>query len=167
MKQDQDDIRALVPRMPNATCPIAGIAAGGQPALSDLEALAHAGYRTVVDLRAPGEPRGYDEPAAVRRIGMDYVNLPVGPGPITARELDLYRAIANDPERWPLLVHCASGNRVGPFVIAQLVLDAGMTPRQAIEIAVGGGLRSPQLAQIALDYVARHGVDVSGDGEAV
>ena len=48
----------------------------GQPDREQLERLAEAGYtRTVIDLRTPEEPRGFDEPEIVGRVGMEYANI--------------------------------------------------------------------------------------------
>jgi hypothetical protein len=45
----------------NATSPAPGLLFGGQPTAEQLEALAAADYKTVIDLRAPEVIRGYDE----------------------------------------------------------------------------------------------------------
>lgn len=159
-----DDIRSIAPRMPNAFCPMPGVATGGQPSAAELEAFARAGYRTVLDIRAPGEPRGYDERPLVEKAGLQYVSLPVGHGPLTDETFDRFRALLRDADRQPILVHCASGNRVGLMMIPYLVLDEGKTPQDAVRIATQVGLSSPQLASLALDYIARHGASKAAPG---
>lgn len=150
-------IRSLAPGMLNAFCPVEGVATGGQPTPADLAALAEAGYRTVLDTRAPGEPRGFDEVDVVARAGMTYVNMPIGATPLTDGVFDEFRALMRDGSRQPILVHCASGNRVGLMMIPYLVLDAGRSPQEAVELAVRMGLSNPQYARLALDYVERQG----------
>jgi len=54
--------------------PLAGVATAGLPREAEFAAFARAGYRTVVDLCMPGEPRGYDEAQVVRAAGLDYAN---------------------------------------------------------------------------------------------
>lgn len=157
------DVRRIAPGMPNAYCPTPGLATGGQPQRTDLEALAREGFRTIVDLRTPAEPRGYDMAAVARSAGLDYVNIPVGHEPLTDTVFDEMRALLRDEKRRPALVHCASGNRVALLLIPYLILDAGKAPREALDLAIAMGLRSPQLAEPALDYVARHGADLPGD----
>ena len=57
--------------------PRPGLHTGGQPSRDDLARLQAEGVRTVIDLRAPQEDRGYDQAAEVRRLGMDYIALPI------------------------------------------------------------------------------------------
>lgn len=155
MSTDDAAIRRIAPRMLNAFCPLPGLATGGQPAPSDLKALAAAGYRVILDIRGPDEPRGFDEIRAAREAGLEYVNIPVGHGPLADDVFAAVRAILRDESRRPLLFHCASGNRVGLMLIPYLILDQGKQPREALQTAVQVGLSSPQLAQLALDYVRR------------
>lgn len=161
MSTDETEIRRITPGMLNAYCPMSGLATGGQPTAADLQGLARAGYRAILDIRGPEERRGYDEVRAARDAGLEYINLPVGHGPLPDELFERFRAILRDASRRPLLVHCASGNRVGLMLIPFLVLDEGRPPREALDTAIQAGLSSPQLAQLALDYVRRQGPDAS------
>jgi protein-tyrosine phosphatase len=60
-----------------------------------------------------------------------------------------------DSASHPVLVHCASGNRVGPVLIAWLVLDRGWTFERAVKAAKQGGLRSEELEIAAREYIGR------------
>lgn len=157
-----DSMRSITPGMHNAFAVSDKVATGGQPTATDLEALAGAGYRTVLDIRAPGEPRGFREADVVAAAGMEYVNFPIGHAPLTDATFDDFRARVRDAAGQPILVHCASGNRVGLMMIPWLILDEGKTPEEAVGLALRMGLSSPQLAGIALDYVERQ----RGDAEA-
>jgi uncharacterized protein (TIGR01244 family) len=88
----------------------------GQPDEEVLKLAKDAGFTAVIDLRGPSEDRGLDESAAVEALGMKYVALPVtGPDDVTfdnARQLD---SILEGLEG-PVLMHCASGNRVGALM---------------------------------------------------
>jgi uncharacterized protein (TIGR01244 family) len=152
----ETDYRELVPGLVNAACPVPGIVGGGQPTPGHLAALAAAGFRTVLDLRAPQEQRGYDQPAQARAAGIEYVNLPVVGAP-TDDTYERVRALLADPGRRPILVHCGSGNRVGGVLLPYLVLDEGKDPEEALRLAVEMGLRSQPLADLAFDYIARSG----------
>jgi uncharacterized protein (TIGR01244 family) len=147
------DIERITPGIVNGLCPLPGLVTGGQPDPDDLVALAQAGIRTILDTREPGERRGYDEAAAVARAGMKYVNVPVG-STIDDTLFDRVRDVLRREER-PILVHCATGNRVGLALIPYLILDEGKSDEEAVALAVQMGMRSPQLAQFALRYVAR------------
>ena len=129
-----------------------GLYASGQPSPETLAALAAAGVRTVINLRAPDEAIGFDEAQAVRGLGMRYVAFPVaGPQDVTpdaaarfARELDRARIDG------PALVHCASANRVGALV----ALERGLVRRQprseALRVGRAAGLSTlePHVTQL-------------------
>lgn len=149
-----EDLRTVAARLPNGQLPLEGIATAGQPDADDVKRLGEAGYRVVVDLRAPGEPRGFDEDVAVREAGMEYMNLPVA-GPPSDETFETLRQVLRDPQNWPALVHCGSANRVGGALIPYLVLDEGKEPRDAVETATRIGLRSRELADRAVEYVTR------------
>jgi protein tyrosine phosphatase (PTP) superfamily phosphohydrolase (DUF442 family) len=118
--------------------------------------LASAGVRTVVDLRAPNEPRGHDEPDAVRAAGMAYVPIPVTQLTLSDEQFDAVRNLLRDPARRPIVVHCASSNRVGALLLPYFALDKKQPLEKAIELAMDAGLRSQDLATLAVDYVRRH-----------
>ena len=110
----------------------------------------------VLDLRAPHEPRGYDEPREVTTRGMSYVNIPVGTAPLSdqlmAEILDVLRGHAGKT----IFFHCASANRVGGALLPHLILDHDMEEDDALVIARRVGLRAPELEQWGLDYSRRH-----------
>ena len=149
-------LESVLADVPYGTCPLPGIGAAGQPAASDWTDLAAAGVRTVVDLRAPNEPRGHDEPDAVRAAGMAYVAIPVTQMTLHDEQFDAVRTLLRDPSRRPIVVHCASSNRVGALLLPYFVLDEQQPLDKAIELAIDAGLRSQELATLAVDYVRRH-----------
>ena len=155
---DSSRIMAMLAGLKNVACPLPGVATGGQPDSLQLLALGRSGYRTVLDLRAAGEPRGMDEAAVTRAAGLAYRSLPVTPETLTDSTFDAFRALAIDSRNHPILVHCASGNRVGAVMIPWLVLDRGWSIERAVTSANAGGLSSAELRDRALDYVERHPV---------
>jgi len=148
-------VRAAFPGLLNASCPVEGVATGGQLAPQHLEALRAAGYRSVLDLRAPGEDRGYDEKRLARAAKLRYVNIPVTARTLDDRTFDRVRAFMRDPRHAPVMVHCRTGNRVGVVLVPWLVLDRGLSRDEAVAAAVRMGLESKPLLDRALDYVAR------------
>ena len=144
-----DVVRAL----PNGAAPLDGVFTAAQPSAAQLQALARAGVGTVVDLRAANESRGFDEAAVVAEAGMTYQPIPVTPQTLGAAEFDAVRAVLRERGDRPVLVHCASANRVGALLIPYLVLDEGRAPDEALRIATAVGLRSDDLAQAAFAYV--------------
>lgn len=141
-------------RLPNGSSPLPGVLTAGQPSASQITQLAQSGVKTVIDLRLPDEPRGFDEPAVVRAAGLTYRNIPVTPGTLGDREFDELRVLLSDESARPVLVHCAAANRVGALLIPYLVLDEKRSLDDALEIAGQIGLRSNDLARAALTYVA-------------
>ena len=152
---DSAAVLAMLDGVANRACPIPGVVTGGQPAVSHLRSLASAGYRTVLDLRTPEEPRGFDEAAVMREAGLRYVRLPVTHGELADTTLATFRAAMREAAPAKVFVHCASGNRVGAAMIPWLVLDRGWDLERAVRSARAGGLRSAELERLARDYVAR------------
>ena len=118
--------------------PVDGITSAGQPDEAALEVFAESGYVAVIDMRTAGENRGFDEPAAVAGLGMEYVAFPIGGGDITldkAQELDALLAKYDGP----VLLHCASGNRVGALLAFREFLASGDADK-ALQTGRDGGL---------------------------
>ena len=119
--------------------PVDGITAAGQPDKAALEVFTDAGYATVIDMRAEDEDRGFEEAAFVEELGMHYVAFPIASEDDvsfeSARELD--ELLQQYPG--PVLVHCASGNRVGALLALRASLN-GADEEQALELGRKGGL---------------------------
>ena len=119
--------------------PVDGITSAGQPDTAALEVFADSGYATVIDLRGEGEDRGFDEAAVVEELGLHYVTLPIASGSEisfdNARKLDAL--LQQYPG--PVLVHCASGNRVGALLALRASLD-GADDEKALALGRQGGL---------------------------
>ena len=120
--------------------PVDGVSAAGQPDEAQLKVFADNGYAAIIDLRTDGEDRGLDEPAVVEGLGMEYVSLPIGRDDITiekARELDALLSQYDEP----VLVHCASSNRVGALFALKLFDETG-NAELALEKGRAGGMTS-------------------------
>lgn len=121
--------------------PQPGLHTGGQPSQEDLARLKSEGVRTVIDLRGTQEDRGYDEAAEARRLGLEYITLPIaGKDDVTPANAKALGELLKARDGGVLL-HCASGNRVG----ALLALDAaasGASKEEALELGRKAGLKS-------------------------
>ena len=148
---------ALVAALPYGACPLDDLATAGQPSAAQMADIARAGVRTVVDLRAAPEPRGYDEAGAVRAVGMEYVLIPVTPETLDDATFDRFLVVMRDAARRPVLVHCATANRVGGLLIPYFRIDERRSERDSLELAKQVGLRSAEYAAKAFDYARRHG----------
>ena len=140
---------------PNFSEPFPGLLTSGQPAPAHFEALGARGVKTVIDLRDPMEPRPFDEPALVRDLGMAYVNVSVRQGALDDAVMDSALAAIRQGAGQPLLLHCASANRVGGVLIPYLMIDKGMSQENAVATAMRVGLRGADLLEWALDYTQR------------
>ena len=152
------DLLQALAGVPNASLPFPGIATSGQPSAAAFAAFRDAGGEVVLDLRDPMEPRPFDEPELVRQLGMEYLNLSVRQGALDDRALDQILAVVRDraASNRPLLVHCASANRVAGALIPHFILDRGMDEETAVETAMQLGLRGADLMEWGLDYARRH-----------
>lgn len=143
--------------LPMGGNPLPNLLTAGQPGPGDFEALAAAGLKRVVNLRPENEDPGYDEPALAARLGLHYQVIPVaGPGDLTpdsARALDAaLQAAGSDP----VLIHCASSNRVGALLALRASWLHGASDEQALALGRAGGLTKmePMVAQLLQDKPA-------------
>jgi uncharacterized protein (TIGR01244 family) len=120
--------------------PVDGITAAGQPDVNALRIFADSGYVAIVDMRAADEDRGMDdEKGIVEGFGLEYVAFPIGSEDEIsfdkARELDeLIQSYDG-----PVLVHCASSNRVGALLALRHSLN-GASDEEALQHGRDGGL---------------------------
>ena len=96
--------------------PVDGVSSSGLPSKEALQVFRSNGYVAVIDLRGPGELEGDNEESEVLALGMDYVYLPVaGESAISFENAEKLDKLL-DSFNGPVLVHCASGNRVGALM---------------------------------------------------
>ena len=127
-----------------------------QPGPQGFRDAKEAGIKTVVDLRLTEENRDFDEPALLAELGLTYHYLGFKtPDSLTDEVFDEVRALLNDPKKSPVMVHCASANRVGAVWLAHRVLDGGVAWEEALAEAKTVGLGSQAYEAKAQDYVAR------------
>ena len=120
-----------------------GLATAGQPTPEALKGLREMGFRTVVNLRSEKEGPA-DERALVEAQGLRYVSIPVTADTFSLADIDAVEKILDDPSAAPVLLHCASSNRVGG---AWAVIQArkGKTLEEAEAAGRAAGLHSPQM----------------------
>lgn len=124
----------------------------GQPSPEQLAQLADDGVRTVINLRAPNEPGQYDERAAAERLGLHYVAIPVaGVQDLTRETVQRFSdELAHAEGRGPVLIHCASANRVGALVALEQGWHHGAPATDALEMGRAAGLASLEPAVASL-----------------
>ncbi len=133
-----------------------GFYLAGQPTESDIALLKEQGVKTVIDLRMPEEDRGFDEAKVVADAGLTYIPVPFGSSDLNDEILDQLRAVLNNAENQPALVHCGGANRVGAVWLAYRALDIGLSEEDALAEAKAVGLSSASMEQTALEYVRKN-----------
>ncbi|HXG67931.1 MAG TPA: protein tyrosine phosphatase family protein [Blastocatellia bacterium] len=147
--------QALKGDVPNILCVDEKFATAGQPADAAFGKLAANGYRSVLNLRSANE--GVDlerERELVEKAGMRYISIPVVSSAPKAEQAEAFIKAVSEANNHPMLIHCASANRVGAFFMIYRVLVQGWPEDKALEEATRIGLKSPVLKQFAQDYIA-------------
>jgi uncharacterized protein (TIGR01244 family) len=127
----------------------------GQPAEADLAAWKDRGVRTVLTLRTPGEI-DWDEKAAVEALGMKFVSIPFrGADTLGDQQIEQALAALADDAHGPILLHCATSNRVGAIWYAHRVRHDGLSPEDALAEAKQIGLRNTALTDVVNAYCER------------
>jgi protein tyrosine/serine phosphatase len=123
------------------------------------------GVKTVVDLRKDSKR---EAPELARAAGLNYVNLPlVASRPATEEETAHFLRVVNDPENWPVFVHCKGGrHRTGALTAVFRITHDGWTADQAFQEMLdydfdsgsflGGGDGRARQKKYVYDFYARH-----------
>jgi uncharacterized protein (TIGR01244 family) len=134
---------------------LGGVFLASQPEKEDFSHAKEGGIKTVLNLREK-EELDWDEAELIGSLGMEYVNVPFKtPASLTDEVFDKVRKLLNDKAKRPLLVHCASANRVGAVWLAHRVLDGGKSYDEALKEAKTVGLKLPAFEAKAKDYIER------------
>lgn len=112
----------------------------GQPTDKALAELAKQGYRTILSTRGEGELM-WNEQAIVEPLGMSFFHIPMNgsSAPITDEQVAAFADIMENAER-PMVLHCASGNRVSGLWAVWLVEHEGKSPEEALAMATKTGM---------------------------
>lgn len=156
LDQIEQSLKADVPRI---LCLDRSFATGGQPAEQAYNKIAATGFRSVLSLRTGNE--GADlarESSLVRKTGMRYYNIPVISSAPKTEQADEFLDLVKEKSNHPMLINCASANRVGAFMMIYRVLEQGWSEQKAFDEAVKIGLRGEELKQFAKDYIAQRKV---------
>jgi uncharacterized protein (TIGR01244 family) len=123
-----------------------GLSVAGALDRTDIEALAKAGVRTIVNNRPDGEDPGQLPAAEAKRLaeaqGLAYHHIPITAASLTRADVDAFAATVRKAEA-PVVAHCRSGTR-STLLWALMRLQDGADP----------------LALIA--EAARRGIDIAG-----
>jgi uncharacterized protein (TIGR01244 family) len=126
----------------------AALATAGKPSIETLAKLKELGFRTAIDLRQPAE--GVEAARkAVEEQGLAFVSVPVSPETFSLGDAKKVAAILDDANTAPVLLFCASSNRVGG-VIAVVERMRGRSKEEALAEGKKAGLRSAAMEKAVL-----------------
>ncbi|MBD1545262.1 fused DSP-PTPase phosphatase/NAD kinase-like protein [Roseibium aggregatum] len=120
------------------------IGTGGNVDPTGIDTLATLGFKTVVNLNT-AEQGATTEGALVQKAGMTYVNIAVSTKAPTSEQVAEFAKVAEDPNNYPILLHCESSNRVGAMW-ALYRASKGVPNEIAIEEGRTVGLKSREPA---------------------
>lgn len=128
------------------------IATAGQPTDEALTDVQNAGYKAILNLRTEQEG-SLEEKPKVEALGMEYYNIPIGREGFSPEMIAEFQEILAENDNRPLLIHCASSNRVGALWYINQVLNEGESEEAALAEGKKAGLTSKALEGRAKDYV--------------
>ncbi len=118
-----------------------GLATAGQPVPEALQTLKEMGFRTVINLRTEQEGAA-QERSVVEAQGLRYVSVPITPDTLSLKDVETVEKVLADPDAAPVLLHCATSNRVGG-VWAVIQARKGKSLEEAEAAGREAGMRSP------------------------
>lgn len=114
---------------------------GGPPSDADLARAKALGARAVLDLRPATEGSASHDAARAIGAGLKALRIEVaGPAGLTPENVRAFAEAVDDAALAPLLVHCASGNRVGALAALKAGWVDGLAPDAALELGRTAGL---------------------------
>jgi protein tyrosine/serine phosphatase len=105
---------------------------GAQPDLAGFAQLKHLGVKAVINLR---EDPMREEASWVRNGGMLYFHIPLTTSsPATSEQTEYFLKLVNDPQNWPVYVHCKGGkHRAGEMTAIYRITHDSWTADQAYQ----------------------------------
>jgi uncharacterized protein (TIGR01244 family) len=145
--------------VPNYRVIAPGVAAAGQPSPEALAKLKELGFGTVITLRTAKEaPVVAEEQKIVEEQGLRYVAVPVTAETFSLADVDTVRKALDEAGEAPVLLHCASSNRVGA-VWGVIARERGASAEEAENEAKKAGLSSAAMRdafrKVAAEAAAR------------
>jgi uncharacterized protein (TIGR01244 family) len=124
----------------------------GQPTLATLDEAKKQGVTTVINLRTEEENKSvnYNAAAETKKRGLSYYSIPIDPrAPLSKETLAQIESayMSHHKKGEKVIVHCASGQRVGAWFAYHIRTTHGESPEQALHEAEAVGLSSVPLIE--------------------
>lgn len=120
--------------------PRPGLYTGGLPDERALREFAGLGVTTVIDLRRDEERAANGTQLPATTLRMRYIALPIADANDLTSDNAKRLKQAIDESEGRVLLHCASGNRVGALLALMVYHEERASPEQAIAFGVDAGL---------------------------
>lgn len=138
--------------IPQAKSTTDGVLTGGQPTPENLAQFKEQGVKTVVNLRSAAEEKDFaDEAKTLEAAGIKYVHIPIDGKTGEGINEENAKKLAELMAEKPVVVHCASGQRVGALIAMKAKVVDGKTPEEALAIGQENGLSKPELVAITAE----------------
>ena len=128
-----------------------GLSVTGRLDALDIEALAAAGVRTIINNRPDGEDRGQLPAADARRVaeahGLAYHHIPITAATLSRADVDAFAAVLRDAPA-PVVAHCRTGTR-SALLWALARLREGADPFSLVAEAARHGIDIGSLPAVA------------------
>jgi uncharacterized protein (TIGR01244 family) len=128
-----------------------GLSVTGRLDRPDIEALAHAGVRTIINNRPDGEDPGQLQAAEARRLaealGIAYHHIPITAATLSRGDVDAFAATLRDVPA-PVVAHCRSGTR-STLLWALSQMREGAEPLRLVAEAARLGIDIASLPALA------------------
>ena len=132
------------------------LATSGQPDEDELAAIAGAGYQVIINLALHDDPRYslQDEAASVKKLGLEYIHIPVLFGAPTEHDLLRFFDAMAAHKHQRVWVHCAANKRVSAFLGLYRCLREGWPVASAFALQRDIGQPDPVWAAFIASQLA-------------
>lgn len=133
------------------------IGTAGMPQRDQFEAIAGAGYQTVIDLVPPAAGGHADEAELAARQGMRYYNVPVDFAHPTTEDYERFAALMRRHAGERVYVHCQMNLRASSFAFLYRVLELGEDVDRAYDDVLRLWQPSPPWRRLIEDTLTKRG----------
>ena len=145
----------------NFAGPIEGMMVGGIPTLNGLKEIKALGLQTIISLVTKEEDEtklGFDEPHEARKLGLQYVRIPItGKSGLTPENVKLFDLAIADA-KGSAFVHCTSSNRVGAMFALRAFQLYAASMKDALHLGKTAGLTSEKFIKVVKGVMMKHEV---------
>ncbi|BCE02709.1 hypothetical protein [Marinicellulosiphila megalodicopiae] len=146
------------------------ILTSAQPTRSEFELAAQKGFKTVINLRSPGEIGSWNERKKIEALGMRYVSIPVsGLDDFNINTLNEINEIVFETAfeaKGFVLIHDSNANRVGALMALEAFFNHDMSVQEAVDIGKKSGMTTLEDYILTLLFDSESSYDDDSDLDA-